>query len=145
MLLTPSLPMSVFTVTAKEYPKGTPREPAVPVTKPSSRSCAERMLTPIQSTHRVRGFSCWHTPVLAGTGGGGDKLRTKKKFSTHSLRTQPYPPASLLMDFMSSSELGLPGGTWHSYLCLQHWGALSPGLISAAASKCYQGTDDNYF
>lgn len=50
--------MSVFTVTAKEYPKGTLREPAVPVTKPSSRSCAERMLTPIQSTHRVRGFSC---------------------------------------------------------------------------------------
>lgn len=78
MLLTPSLPMSVFTVTAKEYPKGTPREPAVPVTKPSSRSCAERMLTPIQSTHRVRGFSCWHTPVLAGTG-GGRQIKNKKK------------------------------------------------------------------
>lgn len=58
MLLMPSLPMSVFTVTAKEYPKGTLREPAVPVAKPSSHSCAERMLTPIQSTHRVRGFSC---------------------------------------------------------------------------------------
>lgn len=42
MLLMPSLPMSIFTVTAKEYPKGTLREPAVPVTKSGSHPCAEK-------------------------------------------------------------------------------------------------------